>query len=351
MDYEVVAVARTPQAAAAPTLVELGPLPWSTLAWTRELDRPDTIDLTVAADRIADDIKARLRDLAAAPLEARIYRGADIVAAGPIIGGRLTGPGELSLVARGVLYYLRYMWVTADLTFTAVDQHLIAKALVDHWQNLEHGDYGIDTAAVGASGTLRDRTYVRDELVNIADAVEQLGEVAGGYDVDVDPATRALLLASPEQGVDRSATVFIDARNIADAAAGFSVAADDLASDVYTTGTDGGQTTRWSTTGDAALRGTWGRAGAAATFDGVKNQTTLDAHAAAVLAARSSAWLLPAPSLIPVADARVGDFDVGDTVSYSFDAGLGEQAGVYRIARMQVAVDEAGQETISVEVA
>ena len=351
MDYEVVAVARTPQAAGAPTLVELGPLPWSTLAWTRELDRPDTIDLTVAADRIADDIKARLRDLAAGPLEARVYRGSDTVAAGPIIGGRLTGPGELSLVARGLLYYLRYMWVTADLTYTGVDQHLIAKALVDHWQALSYGNYGIVTSGVAASGTTRDRTYVRDELVNIAGAVEQLGEVDGGYDVDVDPATRALLLASPRQGVDRSTSVFLDARNIADAGAGFSVAADDLASDVFTTGTDGGQATRWSTAGDATRRAAWGRAGAAATFDGVKVQATLDAHAAAFLASRSSSWLLPAPGLIPVPDAEVGDFDVGDTVSYSFDAGLGLQSGSYRITRLRVSVDEAGQESLAVEVA
>jgi hypothetical protein len=53
--------------------------------------------------------------------------------------------------------------------------------------------------------------------------------------------------------------------------------------------------------------------------------------------------------MIPVAGASVEDFNVGDTVTYTYDAGLGQQTGPYRIRKRRVTVTEAGQEHMAVD--
>jgi hypothetical protein len=348
MAYELVAVARTPQQVGPPTLVEVGPIVAPTITWTRELNRAGSIGFSCTPDRLDPAVRARFADLLGNPTEVWLYRDGVRVMAGLVAGYQIQGEAQsvLSVTAPGLLAYLQYMQVDADLRFNGVDQTTIGKTLVDQWQGLDYGNYGIDTSAVAASGVTRDRSYVAAEQHQVYQRLRELGQAVDGFDIDVDP-DRRLVLSHPSQGADLSQSVVLDGRNITDAGVVVSVAAGDVASEAYGLGGNGVDaiTARASNT---TLRAEFGRTGVAESFDGVTVAATLAGHTQALLDARSTALFLPGPGLVPVADADVDDFGIGDSVTYEYDAGLGMQSGVFRVSTIRVAVDENGTETMAV---
>lgn len=345
--YELVAVSRTPQSATSPTLTELGPIVAPTITWLDELAGPGRLSFSCTPERLESSIQSRFLDLAANPLEIRLYRDGTVVFAGPVFGYQIQG-GSLSVTAPGLLAYAGYMWVTSDLTYTATDQFTIAKGLVDHWQALTYGNFGIDTSAVGTSGVTRDRAYLAVEQHNILQRLLELSKVDSGFDVHVNPSTRALVLSYPTRGSDLSAGTVLDARNIVDAGISASVAPGDLASEAFGQGTGAEQTALSASKSDTTIRAAYGRTGVAGNFDGVSVQATLDGHTQALLDARTSMLFQPGPGLIPVADVDVGSFSPGDTIRYEYDAGLGLQSTSRRVASVEVSVDGDGTEAIAV---
>lgn len=345
--YELVAVARTPVSGAAHTLVETGPIVAPTITWTDELAGPGRLQFSCTPERLESSIQSRFRDLAANPTEIRLYRGGVIKFAGPVFGYQIQG-GSLSVTVPGLLAYLGYMWVTSDLTHTATDQFTIAKGLVDHWQALTFGNFGIDTSAVGTSGVTRDRTYLAVEQHNILQRLLELSRVDNGFDVHINPSTRALVLSFPTRGTDLSASKVLDARNIVDAGIAVSVAPGDLASEAFGQGTGSEQTALSATKSNTTVRAAYGRAGVSANFDGVSVQATLNGHTQALLDARTSMLFQPGPGLIPVADVDVGSFSPGDTIAFEYDAGLGLQSINRRVSSVQVTVDADGTERMAV---
>jgi hypothetical protein len=95
----------------------------------------------------------------------------------------------------------------------------------------------------------------------------------------------------------------------------------------------------------------YGRSWDSATFDGVSVQATLDGHADAYLQARSKQLLQPGLTIVARIGSNVGDFHAGDTISYSYDAGLGLQTTTLRVAKLTVSVDSAGKQRLQAEVA
>lgn len=352
-DYELVAVARTPASSGAPTLAELDRLVAPQITWTDELTGPGAIAFSCDVNKIPDDVKARLRTYQSSapgditPLEVWLYRDDLLVAAGIVYTFQIQGD-TLTATCPGLEDYLRLMWLTATLSYSAVDQLTIAKALVDHWQALTFGHFGIDTSGVGTSGVTRDRTYPVTELHQVSRRIRELGDADDGFDIHVDPLTRDLVLSYPQRGSDLSADVFLDQRNVTDASLTVSAAPGDLASDVLVVGTGSLTAPITATDANTATRAAWGRSGATATFDGVSTQPTLDGHAAALLAARDQPLVIPAPGLLPVSSADVGDFGCGDTVTYDFDGGLGRVRRAGRVATLQVTVADLNQETMAV---
>lgn len=349
--YEVTLVARTPQAASAPTLVEVNRLVVERISYVEELNRPGTATLGAPIRSLSDEVKTRLADLAAFPCEVWIYRDATLEWAGEVqtLGIR---DQVVELGCVGLLGYTWRMGVTSDLTFSGIDQFTIAADLVDHWQAQAYGDYGIDTSGVGTSGVTRSRVYLRDELHNIGKRLQELGAVDDGFDTHVDPTTRALVLSYPQRGTDLSASVFLDERNIDSASVAMSVAPEDLVSDGSFTGTssDGSSSsTIYSARSTSALRATYGRSWGGESFDGVSDTGTLDGHGDAYLAARTGQFFQPGVTLLPRVGTEPGDLHAGDTVSYAYDAGLGLQSGTFRVAKVGVEVDEEGKERMKVE--
>lgn len=349
--YDLLVMARIPQPSGAPMFLEVGPIEWSDLTWSNELKAPSDLSVGCQLSSLSSEIIARLRDLATFPCELWLYRNGRLVFAGPIQGGNADGE-KVTLSAKGILAYLRHMFVTADLVYKNIDQHMIVKGLVDHWQNQTYGNYGIDTTSLAPSGVIREVTYLKTELHNIAQRIEEMGKSGEGFDFEVDPETRQLQLWSPQKGVDRSSgedAVVFDSRNITSSSVMFSAGPADIATAGFGTGTAvSGDGTTYSTVTNDELMAKFGRAGVAGTWDQVPNQTTLDAHVAGMVNARDSQLMVPGPDAKDTPDAELFSYGVGDTVLYQPNELLTISAA-FRIRKQIVKVAGSGQESVTLE--
>lgn len=344
-EYNVVAAQRTQQSGAPPTLIELGPLECS-IEYADILNEAPEGKFTLNVDTLQDDIKTSFRDLVAQPLEVWVYRDSTRVFKGPVIGGELKEK-VLTISARGAEFYSAYMLVETAKTWAAVDQYTIATDVIDDWQAQTYGDYGINTSAIGTSGTTRSLAIPGDEEPRVV--YEVLRDLTGsdnGFDWWVDPTDDELKLAAL-RGSDKTASVFLELGVVAPGIR-FTVAPGVIASEVFAAST-GGSTVLTTSKTDTVLRASWGRAGTGISVDGDPDATTLGDVAQGHLDARGSTFFVPGPEMIPVAGAGVEDFNVGDIVTYTYDAGLGQQTGPYRIRKRRVLVTAAGQEHMAVD--
>lgn len=348
--YDLVVVARVPQPSGPPQYIEIDPIEWKGLEYTNTLSQPQELTATCQLSSVTESVLQRMRNLADLATELWLYRAGTVVFAGPIQGWQTSGE-TLSLKAKGLLAYLRLMIVQADLSFKAADQFSIVKGLVDQWQALEYGHFGIDTSSVGLSGQVRDAIYLREELHNVGQRIEDLGKARGGFDVEVDPASRTLQLWSPYKGVDRSEgedAIVIDERNITSGDVLCSVALGDLASEAFGTGTtSGADTTLFSTASNTELRARYGRTAWTQTFD-TKEQAALDAFTEGLLDARGESLLVPGPNVRVTPDADLSDYTVGDTIAYELGSTLGV-SGAFRIRSQKITASNTGQESVDLE--
>lgn len=350
--FEVVMVARVPQSATAPTLTLTNRLVVDTISYVDELNRPGSATLGCPIAAMTSDVKARLLNLAANPSEVWIYADSVLVWAGELQTLTLQGQ-SVQLGCVGLLGYTFRMGVITDLVYSATDQFTIAAGLVNQWQSQTYANYGIDTSAIGTSGVVRDRTYLRVELHNVGQRLAELAAVIDGFDLRVDPVTRQLVLAYPRAGTDLTASVVLDQLNIDSASIAVSVAPGDLVSDVSATGTSttsaGINTTLYSARSTTSVQSTYGRSWSGQHFDGVSVQATLDGSGDAYLTSRAQQLFQPGVTLIPRVFPDVGSFHPGDIVAYSYDAGLGVQTFSLRVAKVTVNVDASGKARMMVE--
>jgi hypothetical protein len=342
--YEITAVGRTPQQLTSPTLVEQGRLVGG-FGLTETLNDAGELSMEVNMGTLTSDIKNRLVDLKQFPLEIWVYRDGVAIFKGPLVGGNISGD-SVSMTARGGLFYTQYMLVETNKTFVAVDEFLIAETLINDWQDQDYGNFGVNTVGIGTSGTTSD--------LDIAGATEQptvyeslMGFAEGRFDVWVDPTDSQLYFGT--KGVDLSATVFLE-RGIHSATTQFSVAPGLVASEVFATGTGPNiDPALTATKVNTTTRQEFGRSGHGVTIDQIGDATDLSNKAQAAVDDRAEMYFKPGPGMVPVPGADWDDFESGDTVTYTFDAGLGQQTGPYRVYKRTLTVSDNGQEQISVE--
>lgn len=347
--YELVCVARIPQTQGPPTFLEVDPINWSGLSYTEELSAPSTLQAGCKISGLTDSIIERLRSLATLATELWLYRAGRQIYAGPLMGWQVQGQ-TLTLQSKGLLSYLDYWFIIADTVFKQVDQHLIVKALVNQWQTLDYGHFGINTEHITPSGMLRDAIYLQKELNNVGQRVGEMGKRQNGFDVRVDPASRDLQLWYPNQGVDRSTgedAMIFDDRNVTSPNILCSAAPGDVASDAFGTGT-GGVAALYSAKANADLRATFGRTGVAQSFNGVSEQGTCDAYTQGLIDARGAALLVPGPDVRTTSDSDLAAYDVGDTVDYELHQQLG-LTGNFRLRKRTVSVAATGREKITIQ--
>ncbi len=352
-------VERNPQESTGPILTAFDEIiHHRKLSWSESLDGLGFVAFAIQPDEQSALVRSRLRDISFQGLEVWLYRDNTIVQAGPVIGVQPQGSTH-SIICRSLTYYLRYMFVTSDLSYSAVDQYTIGKGLVDHWQALTYGDFGIDTSGIGSSGVNRDAEYKADESPNVFKKLELLADADNGFEFFVDPTTRDLIFTS-RRGSDKSATVIIDERNITSPNAFYSVAAGDFATHAIAIGADVDKTTPVvGTVSGGTPMFNWGRAGFAIGVDGVSTQAVIDEYAQNLFNAMNHVDFQPSPSgqggasgggagsLITSIDVSPTSVGAGDTVTWSYNYGYGVIEVARDIWSKTVNIDDAGTETMT----
>ena len=327
-----VLAARFPQASTSPVLIEVDRLVADSLTYIDELNRPGSATVTCKVASLSDAVKERLVDLAATPCEVWVYVGSGVAWAGEVRTLNIQDQA-VTLNCVGLLGYCSRMGITADTSFAQADQFTIARSLVGAWQGQPYGHYGIDVSSTLPSAVLRDRTYLRGDLKDVLSAITDLGAVIDGFDLTVDPATRELVLAHPQRGLDLSTATILDSRSIDSATVAQSVDPGDIASDVSATSsaqsTSGAQTSLYSYRSDTALQQSFGRTWESQSFDDITDQATLDAHADSFLAVRGGQLLQPGLTLVPnpATGTGVGDFGTATLSATSSTPALGCRPG------------------------
>lgn len=360
--YECMLVSRTMNISSAPTFAELDRIvELENLYWSKELNNDGMASVSTRPERVSDLIKDRLLQPDVLPMELWIYRNGVKVYAGPVIGYQIQGVNNtITFQSRGLAYYMRWMFLTSDMTNASIDKFTAVKNLVDHWQGQNYGNFGIVTSGIGTSGDNIAIDYHRTEIVNIQEAISNLAapELANGFDFQVDPITRNLILYDPARGTDKSTTVVVDERIMEGGVSiYFDLSAGDFATTIVGAATgferDGAL---WTQKENATRRAQFGYAGMGAKWTGIEIQSTLDGYAQALadlhsnyavsLSGSSGGGEGGTAAIFPVTGIEPPDIDPGDTVSFQPDLGFGSINVARDIVNVGVSVDINGNESM-----
>ncbi len=363
--YEAVLVDRIPTQSSGPTFTEIDRITiLENVSWSKELNGDGFASVSTRPERLESNLKTRLLAPDENPMELWIYRDGVKVFAGPLIGIQVQGSNNtITFHSRGLLYYLRYMFLTADFTRAATDKFTVVGDLVDSWQDQDWGDFGIDTSGIGTSGDTIDVDYLRTAMVNIAQTISDLSnpDAANGFDFTIDPITRALVLYDPQRGSDKTGSVILDNRVLR----GYSMFMDLTAGDFATTAIgaatgfqlDGGlwsqktNTTRRDQFGLAAIGATWNNVDIQSTLDDFV-QSTIDVHSNFAISFGGSGGASEGGTtrMAIVTGFAPDDIDPGDTISVTADLGFGEFNLQRDVASIIVKQGAEGDEEMSLNI-
>lgn len=137
---------------------------------------------------------------------------------GGVIWGRSYNSTEQTVTynAREWESYFERRRITQDVSFTQIDQLVIAKTLIEDAQAKPYGDIGITYNSSGqtTSGVLVDRVYYYYELKGVFQAIQDLSRQGDGFDFSIDVAydpitflpTKAFNTYYPRKGLVYSPT-------------------------------------------------------------------------------------------------------------------------------------------------
>jgi len=367
-EYEAVLVDRIPHPDVgpnnAPTLTEIDRLNiLDRVTWSKELNNDGFASVSTRPERLEDALRDRLIKPDERPMELWIFRDGIHVYSGPLIGIQIQGQNRtITFHSRGLAYYTRYMFLTADFARTAVDNFTVVRELIATWQDQSYGHFGIfDEVGSPLSGNTIDVDYKRVELVNIAQTIGDLSlPSVDGFDFEFNPSDRRLYLYSPQRGTDKTNTIVIDNRNLIQHSMFMDLTAGDFATTVIGAATafdlvDG---PFWSQKTNATRRSQFGYAGLGANWSGITSQATLDDFVQAAVDTHSNFPLSFGGSggekeggttKIQVTEGFGPlDVDPGDTISIDADLGFGEFALERDVQAVITSQDAGGDETMSV---
>lgn len=363
--YEASIVAVTPQPAGTPTFVEIGAVIPTGLTIVDDLGAPGDCTISAKVTSLESAAKTRLATYTTPtplPCELWIRRGtAALVFAGPITGYQIQNK-TITLTAPGLLAYLLY-WLAdvnvlttlngsaaTEYAFAGIDQATIVQRLCDAWQAQAYGHDGIVTTGLTATGITRDLTLSARDGKLIMPLIQEMGIRSNGFDLSVDPNTRALTMWSPRKGTDRTtgpAAVILDARSIGEPNLSVSVAPGRIGSEVFASSSSTQGASLTTIKSNLALRAAFGRSYVTRAFQDISVQATLDDHAQRAADDNATAAVTLAPTLLPVPGFAYGDFQTGDTIAYDYDAGLDRQTMTPRVQSIAVSTDT-GRELLTV---
>lgn len=263
--------------------------------------------------------------------------------------------GTCTFNGEGFHSYFRRRVIAQTLTYTGIDQTLIAKDLIDKAQSTSgYGNVGVLTSGVTASGKLRDRTYDYYDTKNYGDALEDLAAVNDGFIFRYEPQWNGNLIevrfltTYPDEG--RLTDHIFDVEN--------NVASGRTRHDATTLAT------RVTTIG-ATLTGAahplqaalWNNTALdvdkvpllddVVTLSDVNIIETLVDHAMRRLNAGNMAMMLPEVDIDPETSPPLGSYLIGDRVTVRGSIGFESYNSLLRVIERKVSVDESGQESVN----
>lgn len=355
--YEVVAYARIQAQSAAPTFTELGHIFVTAgsqgqatesggLSWSKELYSDGSISVSTLPEVLNDDIGDNLRDMANNPMEIGVFRDGVLVQRGPLIAWQVEGE-TLVLHARGLSYYLRYMFVTSDLTLSK-DQAFIVQDLIDHHQDKDYGDFGLDASGITSHSQNRAREYKAGEQVNIYEEIRDLAEIDNGFDMVVDPVDRDVDLFNPTKGSVKAASI-LDNRVVTSPNMSDVVTAGRFGSSAFAAGVDSGGALQTAIITNTSVRNNFGLAYVARAVPGIDSVADLTNIATRIRDIVSDELFTPNKKYGSATGVSVDDFDIGDTVTFDYNAGFGRLVYAKRVKNIFVSVTGGNLETLTLD--
>lgn len=341
----------TPQRSGPPTLTELQTGVWKSLTVHRELATAHTHQLKMKTRDLNPSVAAAIAGEWNAAFELWIWRNDKIMAQGPLIGWEIDDQ-DVTLSALGLASYTSGMIqeVLYWTFFLPEDQFTTIANLIGNYQlYVPYGNFGLDTSTLGTSGVTAYPVIPEKDHPDLFKWITDYGlSRDDGFDWWVEEGTRRVKAASPFKGVDLSDEVVIDHRAIKQPKVASGRAFGSFATRWMSVNTNDGDSTavsivRVSDDSLAAIHGAIGMA------DDVRNMTDADllSHSNQMLTVDGEPVLELSPETISVEGFEPGDFDYGDWITYSFDAGMGMVDIVRRVKQVEYSVDDA-EEAISV---
>lgn len=264
--------------------------------------------------------------------------------------------------------YFRKRFISSNFTYTATKQMDIAESLITWVQGWAPSNLGITVVknlASGYSDKTRDRSYARNELKSIADAIEDLSKVSNGFEFGLDSSwsstgtlNKTLNLHYPRRGRSYLETghVFQLGRNIVSftwpsdgtrtSNISWALGAGEGSSQVIGVAVDSAQlqTIISGGPGYPALEST-------VSYQDVSVQSTIDLYAQAALQYTSTPVTLPELTVRADSDPSLGSYICGDACRVIIDPNTSPRFpdgldAYYRIVGYSVAVDDLGQEDV-----
>jgi len=225
----------------------------------------------------------------------------------------------------------RVVWSGSTASWTATDQALIVKDLIDDTQALPDGDLGIDTSALTATGITRD--YTVDLGKDLGSTIDALAQMINGFDWWIDPDLVAHIASPRGTTLSWSAVWGVNIDQVTRTTDPTAYASDEL-------GIGGTGTTPHT---EARTPRDFGRWEKATSWSDVTIQSTLNAHVAGDLLLDD--WF-PSYELV----VSPGKWDpsiawLGDTIGLVIKSGRLDVATTGRIVQVKFDIGDNGLET------
>lgn len=257
--------------------------------------------------------------------------------------GMSSNENTVRFSGEGFFSRLRRRHIFDTLSYVDIDQFDIAWNLIDYTQFQAYGDLGITRFSSADSGRARTRKYEGSEYKPISDALQELAAVNDGFDFEIT-ADKEWKTYYPTKASGDVYT-FELGKNVRGHATEFS--AEDVRSEITAFGEGEGDNQLVSTEEDVDALEAFGLLQDTRSFNDVKNQATLNDHAAEELRLVKS--LLVRPQLQVFGDdPPFGSYSAGDNARVIIDSGYTLIDTVLRITTISVQVSDAGFEAIGI---
>lgn len=262
--------------------------------------------------------------------------------------------GELVLGGEGIWSYFHRRYIRYTQKFTGVDQWAIVRTLIDNAQSQSGGDIGVVTQAASC-GVTRDATYLGSEQHVVGEVIENMADNRRGFDFSIESAWESgaivdrLVRYYPTRGTRRT-EAFEPGTNIN----GLVVEVDgaSMANRVDGLGAGTGPTSSRITKADTSMLGAYPLLEAAMTFGDIKRLTTLENRIEAELEQRKVPVTTATLSEVRAdLEPMLGSYAPGDEFQLRVHEGWLDLDDWFRIMRYEVQIDEAGMESITIEMA